>query len=811
MRRLTGCGNITVAVLDPAGGRAGRRRAAGVGYLSWRAATAGLLAATLPFPLTPTAAAAAGSVMPADTVMALPASPVTLAVPADGRLDGYRFAAQVLGAATGATLPGPPGVRAGTGQRLWVFGLRWKADAIPTQADAPGTPMTVAAVGAALVVDGQHIPIPLTQPGPPAGGNQPGTVQTADSGPEYFLASLPASPDVVVEISSGGYAQDFSLTHMAAHGPRPAALYRSAGSWDTVNPLGVERDIPTPYNNDSIDLPDAALIVKVPAVTLSYFGPDGTTDPAPAADQAWLVPTLEDPPQPTDSPSDALQYQANVTAADMTLTVAGQPPIHPKTLPGGPDPAQVATDGSTDSRNELFPYRYAFPVPADLTSATLTINFPPEPATPSYSGAAPIIVNPAPITIPVTFPPPATVTPPAGSATTPAALTSGRTSAAAIASNRAAPGGSVPASDTAAGVVAAAALAAGIILLRRRRNTLVGAPADPAPADLGPAGTTAGTPGPASGTGSPGNHSPAAPEDAGGHHTHPGPGAEPPPADSRQGTADGSREPPRSRLERPEQAVFAPPVPPALADPVVRVLGEVTVTGWAQPPARAAVTQLVVYLAVHPHRVISSDALLTALAAGNTERDVWLRSTVSRARSSLGPGRIPDAGVSGGYQLQNVTCDWTLFQDLSARAASHQGTGDTARAIDSYSQALALVTGPPLTGAGNSYAWVDTEGLRTHIERAISAAARTLAGLAQDAGEPELARWAACQALLANPLDESAAAALLRAAAASGQPGAARNAYAAITRDLAAHDVTPSPELQAIYEQLTRRDEEDEP
>ena len=54
-------------------------------------------------------------------------SPVTLAVPRDGRIDGY--AGTVLGTATGPTLGA---YRATPGQSLWAFGSRWGRNNLAT-------------------------------------------------------------------------------------------------------------------------------------------------------------------------------------------------------------------------------------------------------------------------------------------------------------------------------------------------------------------------------------------------------------------------------------------------------------------------------------------------------------------------------------------------------------------------------------------------------------------------------------------------------------------------------------------------------
>jgi hypothetical protein len=60
---------------------------------------------------------------------------VALATPTDGRLRGYGFSSAVTGIASGSRL-GPSGLIAPSGQRLWVFGLKFGLQ--PTFARAGG-------------------------------------------------------------------------------------------------------------------------------------------------------------------------------------------------------------------------------------------------------------------------------------------------------------------------------------------------------------------------------------------------------------------------------------------------------------------------------------------------------------------------------------------------------------------------------------------------------------------------------------------------------------------------------------------------
>lgn len=581
------------------------------------------------------------------TVLADPG--VTLAVPADGRLNGYRFAGQVLGVAVGRSLPSARLVAA-AGQRLWVFGLRWEPDVILGETDS------VAQVTAALVYEGRRTSIPITRPPASAAASTSSAPTSVDSGPEYFSASLPATaPDVVLELSSGGYTQDFSLTHMAREGPQPAALYRNETGWQTVNDVALEQNLPTPYDDGTEALPDAQLTVQVPTVTLSYFGPDGTDDPAPSSDQAWLVPDIEEVANPAGP---YLEYRTNVTASDIALTIAGQPPVHPKVLPGGPDPVQAETNGATDGKSELFPYIYAFAVPADTTAATLSIHFPPELAAAAYSGSPGVTVQPPPATFQLTLPDPSDTPLASDSSTAPAAIPNVAPPAVVSRADRPAlgRGSGLPTALIAIALIALLAAAALGVVLRRRRLTATAAaggmdapPAPAVPSDERAFATV--------------ETSPAPP--------HPGQTSDAPipPVDE-----------PASRLtdsifdEQTARAAFAEPgrqvpepdrtpvltrlpasTPPTLEGGVwVLVLGPIELVGWSGPSGGPGQTvlELLTFLALYPEKRYTAAQLRDVLGRGRT-RDIDVASVrryMGEIRRVLGD-RVPEARRGGGYQL----------------------------------------------------------------------------------------------------------------------------------------------------------------
>lgn len=717
---------------------------------------------------------------------------VTLAVPVDGRLNGYRFAGRILGAAVGTAVP-TLGLRAAPGQRLWVFGLRWTADQVPDGPSSADPNYTPAQITATIVYDGQRVPVPLTQSQQmsSAAGSQPSGV---DSGPEYFVASVPTgATDVVVELASAGYAQDFSLTHMTREGQQPAALYRDASGWQTVADLQAEKDLPTPYNDGVSSLPGAQLIVKLPDVTLSYFGPDSPTDTAPGLDQAWLVPDLEDPLQYPDQITFSLEYGDNVTAADMTLTLPGGKVVHPQTLPGGPDPQQWTTDGSTSGRSTVFPYIYAFAVPADLTTATLAINFPPELAIPAYSGSSGVTVNPGTATFPLTLPPPSSLSPPAGAASAPAPIRAATTSAQPKShrSSSSAPSEGPLIAGLAALLVVA--LAAGWLLRRRHPIASTSSPSSDVDGTLI---ATAPTP---DGNGERPARAPT-PDDGPPH----------PDAHNDHGVVPAAPpvHPSGPPATQPARLIPIPHDPPLSGSAIrILVLGPVILVGWPEGIPRPGQTalEILAFLALHPGQKFSTEQLRNTIGRGRS-RDIDLdtiRRYIRELRRVLGE-RLPESRRGGGYQITGVATDAGDFNALVEAAAASTATEERAGHL---AGALAMVRGVPFADSPkNDFAWVHLdEQIASKLSNRIRTAAIDLADLALEAGDAALAEWAADRGFRVFPGDEDLDDRTLRAAALAGVSRLDQAWSALDSRMVAGEKADPSPRLRALYESLRRQ------
>jgi hypothetical protein len=765
-------------------------------------------------------AAAASEPATPDTVTLLGGPEPGVSVPADGRLNDFELTGRVLGVATGTRDARGPAAR---GQRFWVFGLDWTTD----PAGKNGTVGVTATVNAGTT----QVSLPL-----PARADRPGG---GPSGPMWFRASLPAAPTTTVTVTAGQYAQTFDLTTMTRQAPTPAALYRTAGSWETTQAVGVTDQIPTPDPGVELAprLATAALPVHLHTVTLSWFAPDTPTDIPTNPAQAWLTVDISSQVENVGLGSDAyLDYQTPITATGLTLTIPGQPPI----------PATIYPGGGTDTTGVgIFPDRYAFEVPATLTTATLTVT----PGNLLVHGSADSFNPPTTITaqgdaaFPITLPPittPPVTTPPGGAARAPGSL-----HAPAPASHRSAAGPSATVTSATTGghgglvaglvgVLVLIGLAGTAVIVCRHRRTPALTPAAPT------AGRSAGTERP--------------PAPTAWAHPRPAPPAPPPEPTPTPATSTWARptwaEPPapddhdRETLSSPTgpapqaekgagATTSAAPrpgpaagtgSPPPLSTLSVRVLGPVEIDGWLEPPRRTAVRDIVTYLACHDDRPVSTDRLRDALARKTPTpgtrpsparspsepvpiTETTLRTYMTAVRNAVGPDRLPDATGAGGYRLTGVDCDWTRFQDLTVRAgtaatetaATETAATETER-IRLLTEAVALIRGRPFA---DGCAWAERDGLPGFIEDDLMTATRTLATIQLRAGDPTAAVATAGVGLNLQPHDETLALTGLDAAHAAGR---LTSFYQNLAGRLEANGQDVPPAVTNRYQQLRRRD-----
>jgi DNA-binding SARP family transcriptional activator len=221
----------------------------------------------------------------------------------------------------------------------------------------------------------------------------------------------------------------------------------------------------------------------------------------------------------------------------------------------------------------------------------------------------------------------------------------------------------------------------------------------------------------------------------------------------------------------------------------VNMLGPIELR-TAGKPRRAAVRELVLYLALHRRPV--PDTTISAR--------LWPDREFSRdlVRTRMGEVRRMVKGAIL-HQDHNwavtdvVTSDWQRFQALAA--------GDD----EERQRALALVRGRPFDGYEAE--WVAVEGHDRVIEAAIVDLALDVAHQALDDGDDRAASQAVEAGLRACPFDERLYRLGMRAAAARNATGEVR-AYMRNLRTVLDEDIEPEDHIEAetqeLYEKLTR-------
>lgn len=446
----------------------------------------------------------------------------------------------------------------------------------------------------------------------------------------------------------------------------------------------------------------------------------------------------------------------------MTLTLPGGITLHPKALPGGPDPQSLSE--VQDDQSALFPFQYALAVPDTMTSATLTIHVPAMPAVAAYSGDSPETVTPGTATFSFSVPAPSTPVPPADAASAPAAIPASSTGAPTSTSSS---GASI--AFIVAVAVALVALVVAVARRRRRPTPVVSAasgsfvPEPPPPSDRrrddstpqGPPrdATSVPPPCPVAGDGA----SPIV-EDTGAQ-------APPTPPPAGTGPVDGDKPSTTTADDRaasPNPAVLVPMPGDAPERPAgemwVRVLGRIDLDGWPAAEPRPGVTplELLTFLALHPGRDYTAEELRDAVC-GSRPRDISADSVgryINDLRRALGRRAGTRDSPRGGYQLHGVTTDAAIFDRCLARARS---APDAAGRAGHLVAAMQLVRGAPFASSPSpAFGWTTIgEQLASTLTNRVHSVALELADLAVEAGDPALAEFAVSRGRLVSDSDEA--------------------------------------------------------
>ena len=206
---------------------------------------------------------------------------------------------------------------------------------------------------------------------------------------------------------------------------------------------------------------------------------------------------------------------------------------------------------------------------------------------------------------------------------------------------------------------------------------------------------------------------------------------------------------------------------------VVRVLGQLEVEGTTGTIRRRAVQRALVVLAVNYGRPVASEELRRCLASDEMSEPTaaTLRSELSRLRSVLPDGLLPDQTPGVGYSLAGpVHVDWAAFKALDVQAKACVG----AQRLEVAARALSLLRGPVLENSG----WHGIDPTVWEIETAVETLAVDTAERALEAGQATVAGKAATQGLLTVPGSPALWRLRLRAA----ESGSGENAKAIVDR-----------------------------
>ena len=237
----------------------------------------------------------------------------------------------------------------------------------------------------------------------------------------------------------------------------------------------------------------------------------------------------------------------------------------------------------------------------------------------------------------------------------------------------------------------------------------------------------------------------------------------------------------------------------------VQVLGvlAVAVDGREVPAHRLASRKgrtLLKLLLARRGAVVPAEVLVEALWGGRppADPDANLATLVSRLRAVLGPDAI--AGDRQGWRFvagARVEVDLDEAERLAGEAEARLG-GEPALALAAAERALALGGRGPFLADEPDADWAMEA--RREAGRLTARARRLAWEAALAVGDPARALAHARAAAAADPLDEPAWRAVMRANAAAGEPAAALAAYERLRQTLASELGTdPSPESQALH------------
>ena len=627
---------------------------------------------------TPAAILAPGLVAEASTV---PAGAQTT-VPADGRVRGQDFTAEVSAVSWPQDVPAPSGVAyvAGSGRRLVAFTL---SVAQPT--DDSGLLNAPTGVTASLRVGAASASVSMTKINQQIAGGTSGSANT--TGTDSFVASVPAGThDVSLALSEAGFAQSLDLWTLKRFPPSPTVLYRDPSTSSVVGTPSAPFHLSFTNPADGFTSTDNA---QVSSATLSYFAPGQSLQTPKSPDAAYLILGLQSsyPDLPYGQPNSGHFFSSfnPMAGTELTFTPSGGSPVD-----GLSNSSVFSSTNAANDDDGLFDAVYFFTVPATTTGGTLTVNTGQQVGDEftgfTGTGNSTIVNLTASATATISFPavpvaPPAQKRPPWVGAALPATGLAAASSAGSGSGAASSTGGGFP---IWAAVLILVVVAAAAVVVHRwwHRRAAVAA---------------------ASGGG----------------------GLAYKPIVGDSSPTDESTDVSLASVAPPTPAVALADVDPKGAELAANSMGRIEVVGV--DGIDRVLEALLFFLVYHDGHHMSAEQILLAMrpnagADGDLSRKT-MHNNLSKLRRLIGSEHLPDAITAGGYLVAGVGSDWATFRRLTRRADTIGGE----QAVRLRTEALGLVRGQPFDSAsGDLFEWVDEEHLRTAIASAIATCALRL-------------------------------------------------------------------------------------
>ncbi|MBP2367842.1 ATP-binding protein [Pseudonocardia parietis] len=239
----------------------------------------------------------------------------------------------------------------------------------------------------------------------------------------------------------------------------------------------------------------------------------------------------------------------------------------------------------------------------------------------------------------------------------------------------------------------------------------------------------------------------------------------------------------------------------------VRLIGSLAVTGdLASPVPSGRASRLLAILADRQGEFVQTTTLADHLWPHQTPSDPLrnVASLVSRLRRSLGRERI-DGGPRA-YRLvqdRRTTVDLVEAANLTTLAERELAHGHSGPALRNTGHAVRLLDGGPALADEPDSDWSD--GVRDAAEALLDRARRCRWAAALQAGDLEIALEETGRTLAANPLDEEAARAAMRAHVSRGSPADAIAVYERLRAALATQlGLDPSASSHQVHLEILR-------